>query len=130
VKRRAVRSLGRLAMENAVEGCVRETYGALLACWQAQSAGDADFRTAMVRIAEDEARHAELAWAIARWAEPRLERGAQRRVKSARHAAWRALETELACAQDSDLRRTVGIPAPSLAVRMMRELESRSLWEI
>ena len=67
-----VRALEEVAMENAVEGCVRETYGALLATWQADAAGDRDVARAMRPIAEDETRHAALAWAVGRWAGARL----------------------------------------------------------
>jgi hypothetical protein len=126
VKRGVVRSLERLALENAVEGCVRETYGALLAQWQTHSAADAHMRDAMKAIAADETRHAELAWAVARWAEPRLLREERRRVHRARREAWRALETQLTRSQPRELQRIVGLPMPNLAVRMMREIERRS----
>ena len=53
-----MRELEAIAIENAVEGCVRESFGALLATWQAKTAGDARVRAAMKRIARDETRHA------------------------------------------------------------------------
>ena len=53
--------------ENAREGCVRETFGALIAMHQAERAGDPIIRRAMRRIAEEETRHAELAWEVASW---------------------------------------------------------------
>ncbi|HEX7664753.1 MAG TPA: hypothetical protein VF407_09585, partial [Polyangiaceae bacterium] len=40
-KAEAVRTLEAIALENAVEGCVRETFGALVATWQAAHAADA-----------------------------------------------------------------------------------------
>jgi hypothetical protein len=58
-----VRSLEEMALENVVEGCVRETFGAVVAMIQAERAGDARVRRAMRRIARDETRHAELSWA-------------------------------------------------------------------
>jgi hypothetical protein len=57
------RSLEELAVENAVEGCVRETYGALTAIWQARTAKDPSVAAAVRRIARDETRHAALSWA-------------------------------------------------------------------
>lgn len=36
VERAPVRSLEDIAVENAVEGCVRETFGALVGAWQAR----------------------------------------------------------------------------------------------
>jgi hypothetical protein len=83
-----LRSLKAVARENAVEGCVRETYGALVGLWQAQHAGDPKTRRAMNRIAADEVRHAELAWSVAAWAEPRLGQPARRRIDAARRQAF------------------------------------------
>jgi hypothetical protein len=40
VKQTALRSLLEIALDNAREGCVRETFGALLATYQAASAED------------------------------------------------------------------------------------------
>ncbi|MCL0138103.1 hypothetical protein M2T37_27880, partial [Klebsiella pneumoniae] len=61
------RSLLAFAIENAVEGCVNETWAALVAAWQAGHAEGADVRAAYERIAADEARHGDLAWAIDAW---------------------------------------------------------------
>jgi hypothetical protein len=67
-----VRSLRDIAIENAVEGCVRETYGAVVGLVEARVSRDAQVRRAMQRIAVDECRHAELAWAVAAWLRSRL----------------------------------------------------------
>lgn len=68
----ARRSLYALAIDNAVEGCVRETFGAAVAAYQSLAAGDPAIRMAMASIARDEARHAELAWDTHRWLAPQL----------------------------------------------------------
>ncbi len=86
-----LRSIDEVALENAVEGCVRETYGAWLAWQQAQHARDPELRAAMRRIAMDEARHAALAWDIHRWAMPRVGRAARERIGEGMDAAWRAI---------------------------------------
>ena len=52
--RRSERSLEEIAIENAIEGCVRETYGAVTAMWQAERAEDPSVRALMKRIAVDE----------------------------------------------------------------------------
>lgn len=65
VEPREVRSLEEIALENATEGCVNETYGALVATFQARVAGDPRVRAAMARIARDETRHAALARDVA-----------------------------------------------------------------
>lgn len=90
-RRSAARSLETIACENAVEGCVRETFGALVLAWQSARAADASLRRSLARIAEDETRHAALSWAVARWADERLDSAARRRVASARARALRAL---------------------------------------
>lgn len=50
------------------EGCVGETVAALEAAAALAGASDEKVRAALGRIAEDERRHAELAWAFVAWA--------------------------------------------------------------
>jgi hypothetical protein len=91
VERRPVRELEAIAIENAAEGCVRETFGALVGLWQARTARDPEVRRAMGRIARDEIRHASLAWAVDEWARARLSAEARSRVESARREALEGL---------------------------------------
>jgi hypothetical protein len=59
-------------VERAVlEGCVGETAAALEARWAADSASDARVRRVLSRIAEDETRHAVLAFEFVAWAAER-----------------------------------------------------------
>jgi hypothetical protein len=51
-----------------VEGCIGETLSALLAEARLARAEDAEVRAALRRIANEEARHAELAWRFVGWA--------------------------------------------------------------
>lgn len=60
-------SLRSLAEENAAEGCVRETLGALVAQVQALRSSSAAVRGVFGAVAEDEARHAELSWDLHAW---------------------------------------------------------------
>jgi hypothetical protein len=83
----AARSLFEVALENAVEGCVRETYGALAGLVEAQTAADGPLARALRSIAGDECRHAELAWAVHAWAAPRLSTDERRRVQDAMREA-------------------------------------------
>jgi hypothetical protein len=112
-KRRERRPLEAMALENAVEGCVRETYGALLATWQAAHARDPETRRELARIAEDETRHAALAWAVARWAEARLDGAARARVAAGRAAAVRELAREIRPVP-SVVAELVGLPSAAL----------------
>ncbi|WP_437951801.1 hypothetical protein WME98_14210 [Sorangium sp. So ce296] len=57
-----------LARAAAEEGCVGETVAALIAAEQRARAEDAAVRAALQAIADDEARHAELAWLTVAWA--------------------------------------------------------------
>src|SRR5207244_2173225 len=59
-----VRELRALALDNAIEGCVREAFAAACAAHQAGAAADPALRTALAAIAVDEARHAALAFAL------------------------------------------------------------------
>jgi hypothetical protein len=115
-----VRDLEAIAIENAVEGCVRETWGALLATYQARAAADARVRTLMQSIAPDETRHAELAWAVARFAEPRLSRAARARVRDARRAALADVERAAAVEPSAPLVTRAGLPNAAAARALSR----------
>ena len=102
------RSLLQLAIENAEEGCVRETFGAAVAALQAARATDARLRRSMRRIAEDELGHAALAWRIAAWLEGELDARGRASVARARRAAVARLRAELAAASPGSA--ALGLP--------------------
>lgn len=104
------RSLEAIAVENAAEGCVRETFGALVATWQARAARDEAVATALREVAEDETRHAEFSWALQRWVDEVLDADARARVRAAREAAAAALWAELDAAVDPSLVAVAGMP--------------------
>lgn len=83
----ARQSAREIALHNAVEGCVREAYGALLATWQADHAQDPVVRATMRNIAADETRHAELSFDIARWFDSTLDEHAREASLAARKEA-------------------------------------------
>lgn len=114
----ARRDLVELAIENAIEGCVGETFGAAVAMYQARAAADAAVRAIMVRIAEDETRHAELAWEIDAWAQGRLDQTSRQRVVDARRGAMAELLTKLDTDVDEELRHHAGLPGagPATAI--------------
>jgi hypothetical protein len=127
VAKRRLRSLEALAVDNAVEGCVRETFGALLAMWQARKAGDPSVRAALARIAPDEVRHAALSWRIAAWLEAKVGAAGRRRVENAKRAAVDALRTEVAREPDPDLLRVAGLPCAAAALGLLSQLD-KALW--
>lgn len=60
--------LAAVAAATARDGCVNETISALVAAAMRDAATDPEARAALERIADDEARHAELAWRFVGWA--------------------------------------------------------------
>lgn len=123
VGRSTIRSLERVARENVVEGCVRETYGALLATWQAVHATDAGIRRCFSRIATDETRHAALAWAVAEWAHERLGPSAHARLARARRRAVRHLRGEIDRAPPRGVAAPLGLPSARQARVLLACLE-------
>lgn len=118
------RSLEEMAIENAIEGCVRETWGALVAMWQANRAQGAEMRRAFAAISVDEARHAALAWSVDQWVRTRLDAAAHARIDEARRAAVR----ELFDGSDSEALAMLGLPY-GLDARRLIERTQRTLWQ-
>jgi hypothetical protein len=127
--RSPVRSLVAMALENAVEGCVNETFGAAVAMVQSITARDARIRGALRPIASDEMRHAELAWSVAEWVETRLSAPERGRVKRARTRAVRALMSNAACEIERELVDELGLPDARVALSLVRDLAT-SLWRV
>ena len=127
VEPRPVRSLEAIARENAVEGCVRETWGALIAERQSRLAAEPAVRAAMRRIARDELRHAELAWAVDAWLRPRLSPDARRRVLAERSAAVKELSNEVSRALPETTGQRLGVPGALESRALVEELD-RGLW--
>ena len=115
VRRARKRPLVAIAIENAVEGCVNETWGALVATWQAEAAGDPELGAAWKTIAADETRHAELARAVDAWMVNQLDESDRRAVSSARRRAVRDLARTLDAPAEAALVARVGLPSPAVA---------------
>lgn len=60
--------LEELAVRTLRDGCMGETVAALIVAEQSEAAQDPELARALRGIADDEARHAELAWSLLRWA--------------------------------------------------------------
>jgi hypothetical protein len=127
IESRPRRSLEALALENAVEGCVRETFGAMMATWQAAVSSDPEVRAEMRRIARDETRHAALALRVAKWAERKLDVAARRRVADAKRAAVVQVFAELEYDLSPDVAQVAGVPSSAQARRMAATL-TEELW--
>lgn len=119
---RATRGMEQVARENAVEGCVRETFGALVAHWQRDHAADASIRAAMEVIAEDETAHAALAWRTAAWLDAHLDEASRAEVRAARTAAVAGLAREIEAEVPAALVRDAGMPPRDIARAMLNGL--------
>ncbi len=122
-----IRALEAIALENAVEGCVRETFGALSATLQAEQARDEKVRAALRRIAVDETSHARLAWDVAEWIASKLDQDARARVTAASRAAVAELRVEVGREQPAIVREIAGLPDADVATRMVDAM-AVTLW--
>jgi hypothetical protein len=120
------RDLLAIAIENAAEGCVRETWAALSAAHQARHA-DPHRRPLYTTIAADETRHAELAWALDAWLKGQLTRAEYALVEAARHTAAHELHTHLATQSFSRELAALGLPDPATALHLATSLDA-ALW--
>jgi hypothetical protein len=106
----SIRSLEAIATENAIEGCVRETYAALIASYQAENALDPGIRRIMRALADDETEHAELAHDVDAWL-------GCTRLDDALAELRRDVAVEPPC-----YRRVAGEPPAAVAVAMVEAL--------
>jgi hypothetical protein len=121
------RGLFELALENMVEGCVRETFGAAVARYQACSSADEVVRASLASIAADEARHAELAWAIHDWLGSRLSPEQHVALGAAGESAIAELMRELQTEVSAALRHAAGLPDATRA-RSLLDVLHAELW--
>lgn len=120
--RGAPRSLRAIALENAVEGCARETFGALLAQVMSAHAQDPALRQALRGIAQDETRHASLAHAVRKWLDRRLTKAERGEVDDAYRAALDRLEEEAPVFLTARERSLAGLPEPQDLRALARSL--------
>ncbi len=110
-----VRPLAEIARENAIEGCVAETWSALLCTWQARHSVDPEIAAALRQIAVDETRHAELAWSLAAWMRGRLDAATNASIDAERQAAAAALVPSLEITMGASARAALGLPSTEAA---------------
>jgi hypothetical protein len=124
----APRSLLAIARENAAEGCVRETLGALTAQWQSIHADDRDLAELYARLADDELRHAKLSWRLDAWFAGVLTDAQRGEVAAAKREAVRGLYAGLEHPMEDALVRAAGLP-DAAAIRAMLDGLSTELWD-
>jgi hypothetical protein len=109
------RGMERFAIENAVEGCVREMHGALVATWQSMHARDPHVQRVMRTIARDETRHAALAMSVAAFVSDKLDEKSRVRVERARRRAISELRAAATRSPDRNLASVAGLPSGAQA---------------
>jgi hypothetical protein len=123
----AVRPLEAIALDNLAEGCINETWGALVGAHQARRARDAGARQAYAAVSRDELRHAALSWDLHDWLQCRLSPGARRRLRAAAQAQIAKLEASLGSTSSPTLQRELGLPSASVE-RVLFESLRRGPW--
>lgn len=117
------RSVHDVALDNAVEGCVRETYGALLATYQAQAARDPEVRRVMQQIASDETEHAQLSWDLAAWLRHKLDPETRQTLRRAQRRAVESLAGELDCDLTAAEQSEIGYPSAARGAELLQALD-------
>jgi hypothetical protein len=115
---RPLPSLAELARENTVEGCVRETWGALAAALQARTAQDPELAALYACIAPDELAHAELSWDIQDWLALHTDSSALSALASIAREQLLAEQTE----PSASVAALTGAPRHALACELIRNL--------
>ncbi len=111
-------TLEAVATENAVEGCIRETFGVLLGMWQAERASTPSLRAFFATLAADESRHAALAHRVDAWLRTQLSASARARVDVARDGARRSLGVTLQ-AERPAFTRELGLPTAAEGMSLL-----------
>ena len=123
---REPRTLSRveLAIDNAIEGCVHESWAALGAQWMSTHAHDPLVRTLYTKIAEDEIEHAQLSWDLHAWLLDTLTDRERTRVEAALHDALDRLP-DIAATQACASPSILGLPDAATSSAMARDFRNR-----
>ena len=116
------RSLYELALDNAVEGCVFETFSALKAHYQAANATDERIQSLMQEIARDETSHAQLAWDIHSWLMHHLSEEQQASIRQAQRQALAQLRQDNMNQLSGASAKRLGLPGSELAEKFAAKL--------
>ncbi len=117
------RDLTTIALENAREGCVRESFAALLCAYAASASPDPEVRRIMRDIARDEAEHAAFSWNMHAWARTRVPREQGERLDAEIDRGFEELSRTLD--QDGATFAWAGA-SPQVAHRLIAKLRASS----
>ena len=118
-----------IALENAVEGCVNETFAAACGLWQSEYAQLDVFRQVIGHITEEEMGHAALSWDIHQWIMPQLSEVEQEQIRAAQAEAVESLVEDFKQESNPVLQQAFGLPTKDDAARLFAQLK-RSVWEM
>lgn len=121
VAKRKPRSLLEMALENAEEGYVRESFGAAQALLRAKRATEPADQSFWSEIAADELRHAEFSRDLGEWLKTRLTAAQNKQVSRARAHAYDTLHGELKQAAAPASATSEG-PSPALQLALLERL--------
>lgn len=124
-----LRSLYEIALENAVEGCVNETFAAACGLWQSEYAQLDVFRQVIGHITEEEIGHAALSWEIHQWIMSQLSEFQQEQIRVAQADAIGRLASEFKQESNPVLQQAFGLPTKDDAARLFTQLKD-SVWEM
>ncbi|CAN5923869.1 hypothetical protein BH11MYX4_BH11MYX4_44510 [soil metagenome] len=127
VRRFRERTALAIALDNAREGCVRETLCAAIALHRAARALDPAIADAYRRIAEDELGHARLSWDLAAWLDSRLTLAERARVRRAMAREIDATARELYEEPSATLTALAGAPSAAIT-RALYDHLTRRIW--
>ena len=116
-----------MALENAVEGCVRETYGALVGAYQAATAKHPQIKETISQLVQDEIQHASLSLAIWQWASPQLSKAERAQIAEIQAATVASLRAAAHERHAEELYSEAGYPQTDVALGMLDALQG-SLW--
>ncbi|MEC7985552.1 MAG: ferritin-like domain-containing protein [Myxococcota bacterium] len=120
IREEAAEDLFSIALHNAVEGCVFETWAALKAHYRSIHAHNPALRKLYAMVASDETRHGQLAWDIHAWFMSQLTRSEQERVLCAQREAFVRLKEIASKESESSF---LGALHPSDAKMMAQHLK-------
>jgi hypothetical protein len=122
------RSLAAMALENAVEGCVRETWAAVVATHQAEHIADSAAAETLRAIAADERQHAALSWRLGAWLDAQLSPRERAQTAAAYRCAIAELREQTRLPVAEVLVARAGLPDQSASALLFERLCADLLW--
>lgn len=122
-----LRSMYEIALENAIEGCVNETFAAACGIWQSEYAQMPVFKKIIGYITDEEISHAALSWEIHHWLMPQLTPMQQQAISKAQIKAVDDLMTSFRQKGDPAQQSAFGLPDEASASVILSQLQ-QSTW--